>query len=163
MIPQDKNKSGNQYCAGFTLIEVALAVFILGLALTTLIGLQTRIVSLYVEERNITKAALYAQYLMSIIESSKVEPEEGTVSEDLDSKLRESGYFEDLPNDSEERDNLRGWKYEMSILKIDVVPFEAPLLRIDLKINWGKEEEADGFSLVYFYYDFNSARKLPIE
>lgn len=146
--------------AGFTLIEIAVAVFILGLALTTLIGLQTRIVSLYVEERNLTKAALYGQYLLSILDCELEPPKEGSIQESLDSKLRKLGYFKDLANKEQERENMKGWQYRMDVTEIDIYPFEAPLRRVDLKIFW--DDSGEAFSLVYFYYDFNSGRRLPL-
>ncbi len=53
--------------AGFTLVEIAVAVAILGLALTTLIGLHTRMLDTYYNEKNRTKSAFLAQYVMTIL------------------------------------------------------------------------------------------------
>jgi general secretion pathway protein I len=53
---------------GFTLLEVMIAVAIIALALTTLLGLQTRSVSLANEAKFFTTAALLAQERMAAME-----------------------------------------------------------------------------------------------
>ena len=102
---------------GFTLIEISIAVLILGLALTTLIGLQTRVVDLYSYERNLTKAGLYAQYLMTHIELEKDPPEEGSIKESLSNRLTELGYFDDHPTEDIEKDKIKNLDHNFSNLE----------------------------------------------
>lgn len=134
--------------AGFTLIEVALAVAILGVGLVTIIGLQTNYAKLYARERMLMRAALYAQYLMSVLDADDDFPEESVGQKDLAPVLESAGYFDE---DSAERkvdaQALDGWRYELQLTRIGVPPIEDALERIDMVISWGEGEQ---FRLVYF-------------
>ncbi len=139
---------------GFTLLEIAIAVAILGVALVTLVGLQTRLIDSYVQEKNREQAALYAQYLMSITQVQVEAPEVGTEEKDLESILREAGYFDnDRRRDFELM--LDGWSYLRSVSSISaptvegLPPLEDILRRIDLEIRWGEAED-ESYRLVYF-------------
>jgi prepilin-type N-terminal cleavage/methylation domain-containing protein len=136
--------------SGFTLLEVAIAISMLGLALVTLIGLQSRITDNYVRERNLTKAALYAQYLMTLIETDTKLPSEGSTDSDLSDALREAGYFEVLDGKERQRemDAINGWHLTRRVTLMGIPPVEDALRRIDLIVSWGPAP-GDSFPLVY--------------
>ena len=60
---------------GFTLVEIAIAVAILGLAFSTLIGLHTKMIDTYSLERNRNIASLVGQYMLAIIEVAPQPPD----------------------------------------------------------------------------------------
>lgn len=133
---------------GFTLIEVAVAVALLGVSLTSLLGAQSGYLRSYTFERNLTRATLYGQYLMALVEAETTPPELGRITGDLVDTLREAGYFdEDFWEDPDEA--LTGWSFEQSITSIDLPLQEDALRRVDLHIRWGGSGE-EQFSLVYF-------------
>ena len=135
------NTTSRHSSSGFTLVEIAVAVAILGLGLTTLIGLHSRMLSTYLDERDRLQAALYVQYLMTFIEIDTEVPDEGTEENDLESELKERGFFEEDKLDAPKR-NLNGWKVVQKVQSIDL-PFSTAefgqdaLRQIDLQIVWG--------------------------
>ncbi len=141
------NKKNN----GFTLIEIAIAITILGLAMTTIIGLQTRYVNNYMVERDRTKAALIAQYIMTSIEVEKEPPEKGEKKESLNSVLKKIHYFENLDSKDkkQEKKYLRNWTLTKKVTSIDIHLIKDVLRRVDLKIKWGKSEDSS-FTLTYY-------------
>ena len=147
----------------FTLVEVAVAVAIAGIGLATLVVLQTRIINTYAFERNLTKAVLYAQYVMTFVEIEAKKAEYGTQQGDLASVLDESGYFQtDDESSKNERATLEGWEYFKEIEKEDFGLGEmlASLLpgagkdfeiarKVRLTISWGPGQSQQ-YTLVYF-------------
>ena len=140
-----------QHHGGFTLIEVAVAVGLLGIALTTLIGLQTAYADRYLYERNLTRAALYAQYLLTVMEIDPNLPDDGNSDQDLASALSDGGYFEDEAGEAvqQERDELSSWKVIRQVEKISIDPIEDAMRRVDLTIRWS-DAALDRFSIVYY-------------
>lgn len=109
---------------GFTLLEVMVAMAIIAIALTAVLGSQSQSLSLASEAKFSTTAALLAQSKMAEIEAEK--------PEDLTS---DSGDFgEDYP----------GYRWDKSV---NDVTFDEPegvsdyLKRIDLIISWEKLEQ----------------------
>ena len=109
---------------GFTLLEVMVAMAIIAIALTAVLGSQSQSLSLASEAKFNTTAALLAQSKMAEIEAEK--------PEDLTS---DSGDFgEDYP----------GYRWDKSV---DDVTFDEPegvsdyLKRIDLIISWEEREQ----------------------
>lgn len=142
-------KPGDRQQAGFTLIEIALAVAILGVGLTTLVSLQTRYLDSYVTEHNRTKATLYARYLMTIHEVSTLYPEPGIKEDNLSAKLKEAGYFDESEHSQKLEEDLKLWKYKEEVSIIPVMNKIDALRRIDLQIRWG-ETAREEYNLVYF-------------
>jgi prepilin-type N-terminal cleavage/methylation domain-containing protein len=134
--------------AGFTLVEIAVAVAILGLSLGALISLQSRIIDSYIRERQITRAILYGQYLMTMLEVDSKAPTVGNDRKDLESVLKDVGYFQDDLT-KEEIPGIAGWQYIVEVASVDVAPLEDVLRRIDLSIAWG-EGASEKVSMVYF-------------
>ena len=133
---------------GFTLIEVAVSVAILGLALTTLVGLNTRMLDTYYNERNRLLAAFYAQYLMTIMESEEELPDLGVNSEPLGDVLDEAGYY-DEDELKKKDDPTSNWTYKTDVQTAGIPELDDALRRVDIQISWGPAE-AQTFKLVYF-------------
>jgi len=109
---------------GFTLLEVMVAMAIIAIALTAVLGSQSQSVSLASEAKFNTTAPLLAQSKIAEIEVA----EQGALAGD-------SGDFgEDFP----------GYTWELSV---EDITFEEPenvsdlLKRIDLKVSWGEAEQ----------------------
>jgi prepilin-type N-terminal cleavage/methylation domain-containing protein len=135
---------------GFTLVEIAVAIAILGIALTTLITMQTRNLDRYIHERSAMRAALYARYIMTFIEVDTKPPELGGDGGVLESKLDELGFFEaDIDKSEALRSQIQGWTWKQEVQSIGFELLEDVLRRVDLTVSWG-EGEPEEFHLVYF-------------
>ncbi len=148
--------------AGFTLIEIAVAVAILGIALTTLVGLQTRMLDIYFNERNRFDASLYGQYLMVILETKSEPPPVASREGDLRDALEQAGFFES--EDLDDFLSLRGeWQYREEVTSVDLPLINDAMRRVDLIISWGDiENEDERYSLVNFIpVDLQSNRQNP--
>jgi len=142
---------------GFTLMEVAVSVGVLGLAFTAIITLQAKTFAIYTDESNRLHAALYAQYLMAMIEIDNEPPATGSESGGVREALSDVGFFSDELMDEVEAD-LGDWTYEQVVEEIDL-PLailseqaddeDAALRRIDLTIRWGGAV-GQSYSLIYF-------------
>ncbi len=133
--------------AGFTLIEIAVAVAILGVALVTLVGLQTRMLSAYQSDNYRAKAAFYAQYMMSMIELQQEPPQIGRNGGDLYTALDQTGYTADLDS-TQIHKALKGWKYEQEVSSIDLPLLPDALRRVELRIYLGETTD-DYYALIY--------------
>ena len=139
---------------GFTLIEIAVAVAILGIALISLIGLHTNMLTVFTSERERLEASLAAQYLLTQIEIAGAPPEVAERLSKLDEVLREVGYFDDdLLSSFEEKSKT--WDFKQSVTSQDLPLIKDALRRIDLSISWGPSTDEE-FSLVYFAYNPNA-------
>ena len=105
--------------AGFTLVELAIAVAITGLALVSLVALQTRVVGNYARENNLTRAVLYAQYLMTFVEVDARDKEVEQSSGNLVDLLTKRDYFSDLDHSEAERELIADWEYSLEVEKED--------------------------------------------
>jgi len=113
MIPQKENR-------GFTLLEVMVAVALLAIALTTLLGSQSQSVSFANSAKFETMAALLAQSKMSEI----------TLQEGI-SLANDSGDF---------GDDYPGYVWEVEVSDIAVTGFDTIsdyLKQVDLTVAWG--------------------------
>jgi prepilin-type N-terminal cleavage/methylation domain-containing protein len=143
--------------SGFTLAEIAVAVAILGLALTTLVGLHTRMLNIYVSERNRITAAFYAQYLMTLVEVESEAPEAGTTKGDLTQVLDDAGYFE-TADTHEKQNKLAGWQYAREVTSVDLPLFVDALRKVELTITWGETTD-DIYSLIYVVPNIDFSRQ----
>ena len=133
---------------GFTLLEIAVAVTLIGFFLTTLLSLQTQYLEMHYQEDHRTRAAMYAEYLMTTIDAKSSSPPIGSEEGDLVDELRDAGYFQESDIKNPERE-LKGWRYKREVVQVPVPPLEDALRRIDLSVSWG-ESAAESFSVVYF-------------
>ena len=105
---------------GFTLLEVMIAVALLAVALTTLLGSQSQSVSYANSAKFETMAALLAQSKMSEI-----------ALQDGESLASDSGDF---------GDDYPGYTWEASVSDISIEGFDAIsnyLKQVDLTVSWG--------------------------
>lgn len=137
--------------AGFTLIEIAAAVVLILFAFTTLTTLQLSFVDSYLRERSMTKAALYAQYLLTRYETATKPSNEMQNDGLLEDALRQDGYFDQLDQQSvaEEMARIKGWIVRTVIVRQPIPPLEDALRRIDLTIIWSNHPR-DQFQVTYF-------------
>jgi general secretion pathway protein I len=119
---------------GFTLLEVMVAVAIIAIALTALLGSHSQSISLAGEAKFYTNAALLAQKKMAELEL-----------EGFDDLVSESGDFgEEFP----------GYRWEVKVDDADFEGFEEiakHIKKIDLSLNWG---ESNRFSYMVKLYHF---------
>lgn len=115
---------------GFTLLEVLVAVAVLGLALVSLLGLHVRNIDLIARDQSVTEATLLARALMTEVESGPF-PDLGA----------ERGDFElDYPD---RYPDLR-WERE-------VTPTPVPNVReVRVRVFRGEEESGDDVTLTYY-------------
>jgi len=134
--------------SGFTLVEIVVSVVILGMGLTSLIGIQSNYIDGYIREENLTRAAMYGQYIMSMIEVEVDPPESGKNSGNLDNYLKELGYFDENFKDGEHV-SLDGWNFELDVESVDILLITDAMKRVDLTISWS-EYDLDSFRLIYY-------------
>lgn len=141
-------KKHKSHSPGFTLVEIAVAIAILGIAMTTLIALQSRLVVNYIKDRELTRAVLVAQYIMTMIEVQKNDPDIGSTSGSLETLLEEYDYLNDKST-TEEKKLFKNWTYEQTVASIDIHEDMDKLRRVDLTIKWDKELDSQ-YQLTYF-------------
>ena len=116
--------------AGFTLLEVLVAVAVLGLALVSLLGLHVRTLALIDRDQRVTEATLLARALMTEAEVGTF-PDIGVTNGDFDER-----YPDRYPD-------LR-WERE-------VLPSPLPDLReVHVRVFRGEQESGDDVTLVYY-------------
>lgn len=135
--------------AGFTLVEVAVAIAILGAGLATLISLQTRMTDNFVRERSLFRATLFAQYLIGFLEIEPEPPEAGTNTGELNDALQKNGFFDELNNAAEVQEQIHGWTVEQRVTSVDYADFTDILRRVELTVHWDSSPR-DQVSLVLF-------------
>lgn len=115
---------------GFSLLEVLVAVAVLGLALVSLLGLHVRNIDLIARDQRVTEATLLARGLMTEVESGPF-PDLGVESGDF-----ELEYPDRYPD-------LR-WERE-------VTPTPVPNVReVRVRVFHGEEESGDDVTLTYY-------------
>ena len=135
---------------GFTLVEIAIAVAILGLAFTTLISLHTKMLNSYGIEKNRNQAAMIGQYIFTMLEVAPAPPEVGADNGNLKSKLQDLGYF-DTDNEKWKSDDIDDWQFTQTVVSEGLLDIQDVYRRIELKISWGNGSE-DSFDLIYFVF-----------
>ena len=117
---------------GFTLLEVLVAVAVLGLALVSLLGLHVRNLALIAHDQRITEATLLARALMTEAEVEPF-PEVGFTTGDFEDRY--PGQFPDLR-----------WERE-----VVAAPVPDPnIVEVRIRVFHGDEESGDDVSLSYF-------------
>ena len=116
--------------AGFTLLEVLVAVAVLGLALVSLLGLHVRTIDLIDRDQRITEATLLARGLMAEVESERF-PDLGFTDGDFEL---------DYP------DRYPGVRWER-----EVVEGPVPIVReVRVRVFRGERESGDDVTLTYY-------------
>ncbi len=145
----------NFFEQGFTLVEIAVAILILGISLTTVFTIQTRYVDQYIDEYRNAKAALYARYIMAMIEVDKEAPKVGADQGKLSELLRTLHYFEIDDASESEQAELEGWQFQKQVSSIDIPGFgsieifQDVMRRVDLNISWGGGAR-ESFQVIFY-------------
>jgi len=134
---------------GFTLIEVAISIAILGVALTTLVSLQAGYLRNLTNDRNLVRAALIGQYLLAIVEADDNFPKPGANERELLPTLEKSGYFDENEEVAAIKGDFEGWRLRREVTNVGIPPMEDALRRIVIEIIWG-DTQSESFSLTYF-------------
>lgn len=116
--------------AGFTLLEVLVAVAVLGLALVSLLGLHVRNLALVERDQRVSEATLLARTLMTEVEIEPL-PEVGATSGDFEERYPER--YPDL-------------RWEREVLP---TPF-ADLREVRIRVFRGERESGDDVILDYY-------------
>lgn len=116
---------------GFTLLEVMIALAILAIALTSLFGSQSHSLSLAIEGKFNTAAAMLAREKLAEYRAAVIEPVSG-----------EGDFGDAFPDFS--------WRAEVRDAGLDLVnenrEGQDPLLRLDLVITWQDERYSASFT-----------------
>jgi general secretion pathway protein I len=115
---------------GFTLLEVLVAVAVLGLALVSLLALHVRNIDLIARDQRVTEATLLARDIMTDVEAGPY-PDLG---------LTEGDFEDDYP------DRYPGVRWER-----EVTPTEIPSVReVRVRVFRGEAESGDDVTLIYY-------------
>lgn len=130
--------------AGFTIIEVLIALFILAVSLVTLMGLQSAVISRSLRDSNNLQAMLYARRVLAQFESStdKIELTDKTV------KAAELLTESDKEADGTEAD-LSKLEAHLKIEDWGYADKEKAMKRISLIVSWGPSDQ-ESLSIYYF-------------
>jgi general secretion pathway protein I len=115
---------------GFTLLEVLVAVAVLGLAMVSLLGLHVRNIALIDRDQRVTEATLLARRLMTDVEVAPF-PEIGLTNGDFEERYPER--YPDL-------------RWEEEVLPTPL----ADLREVRVRVFRDVEESGDDVSLVYY-------------
>jgi len=138
------HKISRKQCAGFTFLEVTIALAILASALTILLGLQSAVIERTVLQRQQREAMTFAREIMSAVEAREsagnpldIGNYEGSPNEILANLLpgseRPSGTVDDAPSSILSHQVILQVDY-WGIPKIS----ERAMKRVELRITWGK-------------------------
>lgn len=134
--------------AGFTLIEVMLAVLILAGSLVVLLGLQSSIINRNIQDRNRQYAMLAARRILSAVETAEEPPQAQTIEGSPDEIVAE---ILGVSEDRELSPYEEGLQAEMVIEDWPISMIEeSPIARLRLLVYWGPSK-ADSLEVVYFF------------
>jgi general secretion pathway protein I len=115
---------------GFTLLEVLVAVAVLGLALVSLLALHVRNIDLIARDQRVTEATLLARDIMTDVEAGPY-PDLG---------LTEGDFEDEYP------DRYPGLRWER-----EVTPTPIPTVReVRVRVFRGEAESGDDVTLIYY-------------
>ncbi len=142
------NKRAGSAAGGFTLVEVAVSVAIIGIAFTTLITLNTRELRNYRNDQSLTQATLLGQKLMTLIEVAAKPPDEGEAEKSLMDALEDGGGLDaDVKKLIEPK--LEGWKVRTKVSAVPLLELEDVMRRVELTISWGEAVDEE-YTIIQF-------------
>ena len=116
---------------GFTLIEIAIAIFLLATSLTIILSLQSSVISRSINDRSRVQAMLVARRILAGIETGDTEVKDETVIKPVVEYLGNLARPEDL-------DSLKGMNLELKTEPWTIPQFEdLKIKKITLTISWG--------------------------
>ncbi|MGI6680987.1 MAG: type IV pilus modification PilV family protein [Bdellovibrionota bacterium] len=138
MIINKNNKIKKTRCEkGFTLVEIAIAVFMLATALVVMLGLEQSNIARTINDQNRKVALGLARKVMAAIELEKVSI---NVDEEKDEELIVFFSQNDIPFDEEDKDILDKFKIKLKATSPKLIGIEQEniIKLIELKISWGE-------------------------
>ena len=134
--------------AGFTLIEVLVALLVLATSLVVLLGLQSSSTQAALRSRNQTTAMLYARSFLAAVESDEIVVPE---SEDTTLSLLELFDRHNLTAQisETERESLTRFTAHFVSRPKDILEYKGALQEIMLTISWGPSNQ-DSFTVNYY-------------
>lgn len=141
----------------FTLVEIAVAIAILGVGLATLMGTSVRLMDATYQEINRANASLYASYLLEVTlaredqasrgfnrsagmsSSEQGQIGQGNSSGSLSQELSQLGYFDGFSVNEMNTTDISNWTFELIRMPLDIPLIPIPPQHIILTIRWGSE------------------------
>jgi prepilin-type N-terminal cleavage/methylation domain-containing protein len=149
----------NENESGFTLIEIAVAISILGIGFATLMATTIRLMDTTYQEIHRAKASIVAGYILEVALNSERQnnrqgqfsqsmgaqapvsdslmPPLGSQSGSLAQRLRQDGYFDGI--ESDELNTVANWRFEILSQPIDIPLLPIPPEHIVITIYWGSQ------------------------
>jgi prepilin-type N-terminal cleavage/methylation domain-containing protein len=116
---------------GFTLIEIAIAIFLLATSLTIILSLQSSVIARSLDDRTRIQAMLAARRVLAGIESGDVEVEKTSITKPLIEYLGPQARAEDT-------ESLKDLTLELKVEPWTVARFEdLEIDKITLSLFWG--------------------------
>jgi prepilin-type N-terminal cleavage/methylation domain-containing protein len=145
--------------SGFTLIEIAVAISILGIGFATLMATTIRLMDTTYQEIHRANASIYAGYILEVaLNSERQSNRQGQLSQSMGAqapvcdstmpllgsqsgalaqKLKQDGYFDGI--EGEELNSISNWRYELQSQPIDIPLLPIPPEHIIITIYWGSQ------------------------
>jgi len=128
---RDKNNNQSPNDLGFTLIEIAIAIFLLATSLTIILSLQSSVISRSINDRSRVQAMLTARRILAGIETGDTEIKDETVAKPVVEYLGNLARPEDL-------DSLKDMNLELKSEPWTIAQYEdLKIKKITLTISWG--------------------------
>ena len=136
--------------SGFTLIEVVLAVVLLGTALAIILGLQSSAVTQTVRNRNKEFALLEARKVLAFLEANEAAIQDTNDQKPLLEMLKQYDGKEAEVVSKEETQRLAPFQAHLTIIPWDIPDVGERMMRkITLEVEW-TSSPLDRVQLVYF-------------
>ncbi|HMO17383.1 MAG TPA: prepilin-type N-terminal cleavage/methylation domain-containing protein [Oligoflexia bacterium] len=153
--------------SGFTLIEIAIAIAIFGIALSTLMATTTRLIDTSYSELQRSRAAIFASYLFEVAlhnaqnpqQQTQSDPGRGTSPNDIQitnqsstlrgiipaqsgrliDRLNNSGFFEGLDVNRDFPFLNHDWHFNLVNEPLDLPLLSSPPQHITITVSWGNQ------------------------
>ena len=126
----------NKFQNGFTLIEIAIAVFMLASALVVMLGLEQSNIARTLNDQNRKVALGLARKIMSAIELEQLKI---NIDEEKEAKVMDFFSQNNLEFDTEDKDKLDKFQVSLKASSPEIAGFDKDNLikLIQLRISWG--------------------------